>query len=394
MATFLPFKGIRATEDKMHLVASRSFLSYTEHELQDKLMNNPFTFLHVIQPTQQRDIADSSKFEQVRAVFDSFIDQGVFIQEDKESFYLYRQRKEGRDYLGWMGGISVEDYRQGVIKLHEHTIERRENLFAEYLAITGINAEPVLMFSRFSQPFKQWMEDVQLSVPLCNFSTTDKAQHTIWKMDDAASIQRVKSEFEQLSSIYIADGHHRSASSERLEKMHPEWPGTHQFLSFVMDEERLKIHPFHRAITELSCTPMELVQLLNVQFEKVDIQPNDIPKGCFGLVVPNGFHAYRFQDSIEIDSEKLSRQLLQSVIGIEDLRKDSRVRFIEGPKGITHIRHLVDIGKYTCAFLLSSVTTEELCSVADQGGVMPPKSTYIEPKLRSGLIIYPINHGI
>lgn len=394
MATFLPFRGIRATEDKMHLVASRSFLSYTEHELQDKLMNNPFTYLHIIQPTQQREVSEQQKFEEVRQVFDSFVAQGIFVQESEPSFYLYRQRKEGRDYLGWMGGMAVEDYRKGVVKLHEHTIERRENLFAEYLAITGVNAEPVLMFSRFSASFKQWMKELTNTPSLCNFSTTDKAQHTIWKVDDEKSIERIKNEFSELDAIYLADGHHRSASSERLETMHPEWPGTHQFLSYILDEESLNIHPFHRALTELPLTPDQLLQRLNSVFENVHIDAKEVPKGCFGLVTPMGIQGFRFKENEEIDSDKLSNQVLHAILGIADLRKDKRVRFIEGPKGVDHIQHLVKIGKYTCAFLLSAVTVEELCAVADRKGVMPPKSTYVEPKLRSGLIIYPINHGI
>jgi uncharacterized protein (DUF1015 family) len=394
MATFLPFRGIRATEDKMHLVASRSFLSYTELELQDKLMNNPFTFLHVIQPTQRRDVSDQQKFEEVRKVFDTFISQGVFIQEQEPSFYLYRQRKDGRDYLGWMGGIAVEDYRNGVVKLHEHTIERRENLFAEYLAITGINAEPVLMFSRFSSAFKNWMVSLTNAPALSNFSTTDKAQHTIWKIDGDEEKKRIQQEFEGLKAIYLADGHHRSASSERLEAMHPEWPGTHQFLSFVMDESSLHIHPFHRALTELNMTPAELVMRLNDVFEKIEIPFGEIPKGCFAVVTSSGMSGYRFLESEEIDPDKLSTQVLLNILGITDLRNDKRIRFIEGPKGLSHIEDMVNLGKYTCAFLLSAVSTDELCSVADRNGVMPPKSTYVEPKLRSGLIIYPINHAI
>jgi len=394
MANFLPFRGIRATEDKMHLVASRSFLSYTEQELQDKLMNNPFTFLHVIQPTQQREISDSEKFEQVRKVFDEFIAQGIFVQEDRESFYLYRQRKDGRDYLGWMGGIAVEDYRNGVIKLHEHTIERRENLFAEYLATTGINAEPVLMFSRFSEAFRDWMSSLQSGLPLCNFSTTDKAQHTIWRISDEASKEKVSAEFAHLNAIYIADGHHRSASSERLEKMHPEWPGTHQFLSFVVDESSMQIHPFHRAVVEMDISADELLTQLDQNFERVVFDGQSIPKGCFGVVISNEVMGFRFKESNEIDPDRLSNQVLTEILGIEDLRRDKRIRFIEGPKGWSYVQEMVNQGKYACAFLLSSVTTTELCAVADHNGVMPPKSTYIEPKLRSGLIIYPINHGI
>ncbi|MEY2938652.1 MAG: hypothetical protein RL062_1241 [Bacteroidota bacterium] len=393
MVTFHPFKGIRATQDKMHLVASRSFLSYNEKELKEKLTGNPFTFLHVIHPTQKRDVEEKIKFEEVRSIFDGFVQEGIFIQEQTPAFYLYRQLKDGKSYLGWMGGIAVDDYRNGKVKVHEHTIERRENLFADYLAVTGINAEPVLMFSRFSNEFKQWTAQIQERDALSDFTTTDKARHTIWVVQSEEDVDRIQGEFSRLNEVYIADGHHRSASSERLQRNHPEWEEARYFLSYIIDEDDLTIHPFHRMIADIDLREEEILSFLNSKFQPV--VESEIPtSGQFVCLTQNQRSVWSFLPDDKIDPDRIAEQVITPLTGIVDFRKDKRIRYSEGPKGEQFIQSAIASGKINCAFLLSSVTTEELCHIADGGGVMPPKSTYIEPKLRSGLIIYPISYGI
>lgn len=394
MAIFHPFKGIRATQDKMHLVASRSFLSYSEVELFDKLNSNPFTFLHIIQPTQKRDVPDLEKFLEVREKFDAFVEGGILIQEQTPSFYLYRQIKEGKVYLGWMGGISVEDYRKGVIKIHEKTIEKRENLFAEYLAVTGINAEPVLMFASFEKDFRSWTKGLQERLPLTDFTTTDKVRHTLWVVDQPEEIGLVIGQFESLSSVYIADGHHRSASSERLQKQHPEWKEAEYFLSYVMDQDDLTIYPFHRLVISEEWHEDQVKMHLEQYFEPVKEVRNEPLKGEFGYVTTGAITYWKFNAEEGLDPDKLANQVLAPLLQVDDFRKDKRIRYCEGPKGLTFIEDALKKNKIQSAFLLSSVSINELCDVANQGGVMPPKSTYIEPKLRSGLVIYPINYGI
>lgn len=394
MAGFHPFKGIRATQDKMHLVASRSFLSYSDIELNDKLTGNPFTFLHIIQPTQNREVAEQIKFQEVRKNFDDFVEQGVLIQEERPSFYLYRQIKNGKSFLGWMGGIAVEDYRSGVIKIHEHTIEKRENLFAEYLAITGINAEPVLMFSSYTPNFKKWTQELQDRQALSDFTTTDKVRHTLWVINDVEELERIQEEFQKFDSVYIADGHHRSASSERLQRQHPEWEEAKFFLSYVIDQADLTIHPFHRMISDERMDDGIIDSFLSDNFIRVE-EARDLPlKGEFGWRSALGTSYWKFKEEKGLDPEKLAHQVLGPLLEVQDFRKDKRIKYCEGPKGMAFIDESIAKQKIQSAFLLSSVTTEELCEVADQGGVMPPKSTYIEPKLRSGLVIYPINYGI
>jgi uncharacterized protein (DUF1015 family) len=315
------------------------------------------------------------------------------IQEERPSFYLYRQIKNGKSFLGWMGGIAVEDYRSGVIKIHEHTIEKRENLFAEYLAITGINAEPVLMFSSYSPNFKKWTQALQDRQALSDFTTTDKVRHTLWVIKDAEELERIQEEFQKFDSVYIADGHHRSASSERLQRQHPEWEEAKYFLSYVIDQADLTIHPFHRMISDERMDDGIIDSFLNDNFIRVE-EARDFPlKGEFGWRNASGTSYWKFKEEKGLDPEKLAHQVLGPLLEVQDFRKDKRIKYCEGPKGMAFIDESIAKQKIQSAFLLSSVTTEELCEVADQGGVMPPKSTYIEPKLRSGLVIYPINYG-
>jgi uncharacterized protein (DUF1015 family) len=396
MAILRPFRGIRATRDKMHLVASRSFLSYTEAELNEKLTNNPYTFLHVIHPTQKRDVAEQIKFLEVRNLFDAYVRNGVLVQETTESFYLYRQIKSGKTYLGWIGGIAIEDYQKGVIKIHEHTIEARENLFAEYLAITGINAEPVLMFAQLQSDFRSWMKGLQARQPLADFSTTDQAQHTIWCVDAPEEVSRIQKAFEAINTVYIADGHHRSASSERLHRQHPDWPGTAHFLSYIIDEEDLTIHPFHRLVKDVRFDEQQILEKIRERFESYTdlVQAEHPPKGVFGVVSKNNVTWWKFKEDVSIDPERLANQVLAPIFEFEDFRKDRRLKYSEGPKGIAHLQEQITNGQATVGFVLSAVGVDQLKSVADAHGVMPPKSTYIEPKLRSGLIIYPITYGI
>lgn len=395
MAKFEPFKGIRATRDKMHLVASRSFLSYSESELQNKLTTNPYTFLHVIHPTQKRDVAEHIKFMEVRNLFDAYVRNGILVQEHTESFYLYRQVKDGKSYLGWIGGIAIDDYRSGLIKIHEHTIESRENLFSEYLAVTGINAEPVLMFANLSGEFKSWMKSIEERQPLADFSTTDRARHTLWCIDDSNEIEKVRLCFSHLDAVYIADGHHRSASSERLYKNHPEWPGAANFLSFIIDEEDLTIHPFHRLVKDARYNEDYILKLVQERFQKFEqeVGGENPPSGVFGVVFKNNISWWRFNEDEQIDPDRLATQVLSPLFEFEDFRKDRRLKYAEGPKGIAFLQDQIAEGLATVGFVLSPIRVQELKNVADQKGVMPPKSTYIEPKLRSGLVIYPITYG-
>ena len=396
MAKFEPFKGIRATRDKMHLVASRSFLSYSESELQNKLSTNPYTFLHVIHPTQKRDVAEHLKFMEVRNLFDAYVRNGVLVQESDESYYLYRQVKSGKTYLGWIGGISVEDYRKGVIKVHEHTIESRENLFSEYLAVTGINAEPVLMFGHLDTAFKLWMQTIAQRTPFADFSTTDEAQHTLWCISDSSEVQKIRESFLKMESVYIADGHHRSASSERLYKQHPEWPGAAHFLSYVIDESDLTIHPFHRLVKDVRFGEEQILQMLQTKFVRYqgEVLNNQPPASVFGVVFKNNITWWSFKEDVAIDPDRLANQVLAPIFEFEDFRKDRRLKYSEGPKGIAHLQEQIGSGNATVGFVLSPVSVAQLKSVADQEGIMPPKSTYIEPKLRSGLVIYPITYGV
>jgi uncharacterized protein (DUF1015 family) len=213
-------------------------------------------------------------------------------------------------------------------------------------------------------------------------------------LSEKEEVAAVKSAFSELESIYIADGHHRSASSESLQRLHPEWEEAKYFLSYIIDQEDLTIHPFHRMISDEAMKDEVIESFLKQNFLPVDNTRIYPLKGEFGWRSVSGTSFWKFKEEEGLDPEKLAHQVLTPLMKVEDFRKDKRIKYCEGPKGVSFIDESIKKNKIQSAFLLSSVTTEELCAVADQGGVMPPKSTYIEPKLRSGLVIYPINYGI
>jgi uncharacterized protein (DUF1015 family) len=216
---FKPFKAVLPAADKVHLVASRSYVSYSKEDLVEKLSGNPYTFLHVIHPDVDGDYRGRriAYFEEVRKNYEKFLSEEIFSLEGKASFFIYRQETPEFSFQGLLGAVSVEDYEQGKVKIHEHTISQREGRFTDYLDTTGINAEPVLLMSK-EETCSNLMERVCSENPLYCFTTTDRVKHTVWQISSTEDIEEVESEMSRVNELYIADGHHRSASSVALKQ--------------------------------------------------------------------------------------------------------------------------------------------------------------------------------
>jgi len=222
LANIKPFKAFRPTRDKVHLVASRSYISYTKPDLIRKLDENPFTFLHILNPqykTDKQSFTNSKeKFEKVKRKFTDFVNQQILIQDKKESYYVYRQIKDGHPYLGIIACASVADYYSNVIKKHEATITKREKIFKNYLETVQINAEPVCFTYPNHDKIDRITNEKILDRPEYDFTTTNRDRHSFWKIDDEKTVEKITAYFSEIKSIYIADGHHRSASSALLGK--------------------------------------------------------------------------------------------------------------------------------------------------------------------------------
>lgn len=407
MARITPFRAVRPVADKVHLVASRSYVSYNPAALKRKLDENPFTFIHIINPEfgQEKKAKPNSteRFVKVRERYNAFCREGIFMQDENPAFYIYRQENGERSFTGIICGISIDEYRYGNIKIHEHTLTERENTFCKYLDTCNFNAEPVLLTYRENAAEVQTLISARMSErPLYDFSTTDRHRHQLWSIGNAEEVQKIQKAFDLIPHVYIADGHHRMASSallgEERRKQNSGGEGMYNFaLAMLMPAEMLDIKPFHRLVN-LGASFNEVSFLAQLKKGFVVTRQSDslLPdeKRYWGMRLASGWYGLRLKEpdfahskSEQLDAMILTRKILQPILGIEDQKTDKRIQFIPGNESIVAHERAIDKGAASVLFTLSKVDADELFDVADAGEVMPPKSTWIAPKLRSGLTV-------
>ncbi|MEM7163199.1 MAG: DUF1015 domain-containing protein [Bacteroidota bacterium] len=398
MAIVKPFRGIRPAHDKVHLVASRSYISYKKRDLEAKLNSNPYSFIHIINPEfgGQKTARANSKalFQKIREKFEEFLSDGIFIQENENAFYIYEQYIDGESITGIIGLASTIDYGKGGIKIHEQTLSKREALFCDYLKICDIHAEPVLLSYPDHKGLELLISQTKKDRPLYDFSTTNRVRHKLWAIGQESLIQEVEKSFKEIPELYIADGHHRCASSyllsqqNQIKENHP----YNFFMSLFVPESQLKIFEFNRLIKDLNgMDAREFLEALEEHFEislKEELfEPSK--KGQFSLYLNEQWYSLNCKRITDLlDAQLLNELVLAPLLDIKDLRNDKRVGFIGGKGAALRMKAAVDKNKFTAAFGLYPVDISELKGIADKGEIMPPKSTYIEPKLRSGLTIY------
>jgi uncharacterized protein (DUF1015 family) len=408
LTKIIPFKAIRPTRDKAQLVTSRPYYDYSNIMLEAKLKGNPYSFIHIINPEFEEE--DKTKpnsperFQKVRNKFEDFFNEGVFMQEEQPSLYIYKKTTEHHVYLGVIGGASIDEYKQGHIKKHEQTLTERETVFSNYLKVVEFNAEPVLLFHDNREKLDQLLTRLTLDRPEYEFTTTDKAKHELWVVSNPKDIEAIQHIFEDIDNVYIADGHHRSASSVRFyDESENKTEQKAHFLSFFISSDRLNIMDYNRLVKGINNLPEnELLKKIDHHFIVTEIK-EDVPKsrGLHNILMYLNHKWYNLQAREEIinrnnpveslDTYILSHFLLKPILAVKSLQTDERVGFINGRKGMEGIKELVDQQKYDIGFGLAPVTPKQLKDVADANLIMPPKSTWIEPKLRSAMVIYPLN---
>ena len=410
MAKLIPFKAVRPRRDLAHLVVSRPVSTYPSAILKAKLKENPFTFIHIIHPeffeNDKNRTAPNSKarFLKVKAKFEEFCDKNVFIKEDNASLYIYRQTKNNHEYLGVISGSSIEEYQQNVIKKHEATLTSREEMFTNYLDIVGVNAEPVLLSHEKNESIDRLLIKITQTRPEYEFSTADTVKHELWVVQ-GQQMNELLSEYEKIPTTYIADGHHRSASSARLaERLNKKGGATdlhNYFLTYLISEDRLNILPFNRLCRSLNGeTPDSLLEKLSIHFNVEPLKTRKEPEQihCIHCYLNQKWYALTCKPEIidtseavkQIDAEILTQYILTPLLGIKDLKTDKNIKFISGEYGSVAVEKECKKLGFEVGFALYPVLVEQLKRVADENAIMPPKSTYIEPKLRSGLTIYTI----
>jgi uncharacterized protein (DUF1015 family) len=411
MAKVIPFKAIRPENDKVHLVASRSVDGYNANELRDKLMENPFSFLHVINPDFEDNLKTTAgskeRLIKIKKRFKNFINAKIFLRDETASYYLYRQVKNENIYIGIIGCTSIDDYMSGVIKIHEQTLTQREEKLKDYLEVCEFNAEPVLFCYPNDAEIDKLCEDVMTYRPDYDFTTTDKVRHTLWVINKSKSIKLISDRFSKIPSIYIADGHHRSASAALLGKLRrasdKNYTGTeayNYYLGVFFPENQLRIYDYNRVVKDLNGLSVDqLVEKISKNFDikRVDTEifkPSKkhelsmyVDGKWYSLLVKKGM--YKDDNPVgSLDVYILGEQILSPVFNIHDLKTDKRIAFIPGIKGPEALKEMVDQRKAAVAFGVFPVTLEHLKWIADTNNIMPPKSTWVEPKMRSGLVIY------
>lgn len=403
MAKIIPFKAVRPAPDKVALVSCRMYDDYSSAELAAWLSFNPYSFLHVINPAyaNTQRITSDKRFKGVTHKYNDFKKENILIEEEKPMFYLYEIQTKNNTFTGIIAGTSIEDYQKNIIKKHEDTLQYRVELFKDYLHQTGFNTEPVLITYPDSSEVNTFIAIHKKNRPIYEFSTTNKEKHTLWKIDTESEINLLTEHFEAIPNLYIADGHHRSASAEMLYEQDKTTgnPNLNYFMSFLIAESNVKIYEFNRVIHDLNGHSKEdFIKLLAENFVIKDkkselFQPRS--KYEFGMYLDGHFYAlqYKHKESEKgilenLDAQILYDTVLHPILGIDDLRNDERIDYIPGKQSILNIKKLIDEGEFAVGFMLYPSDINEIKLLADNNLIMPPKSTYIEPKFRSGLLVY------
>lgn len=411
MATVKPFRGIRPPRNLVEQVASRPYDVLNSDEARAEAAGNPKSLYHIIKPEIDFPAGTDEHDERVydRAVenFQAFRQNGWLVQDDADHYYIYAQTMDGRTQYGIVVAANVHDYVNGVIKKHELTRRDKEDDRMRHVRINNANIEPVFFAFPDNEILETIIRKVTSTEAEYDFTAPDGFGHHFWVVDDPADIAAITEAFAAMPSLYIADGHHRSAAAARvgLEKAQtdPNHTGDEEynyFLAVAFPASHLRIIDYNRVVRDLNgLTPEQFIKALEKDFIVV-------PKGA-ETYTPAGLHNFslyldgqwysltaregRYDDADPIgvlDVTISSDLILRDILGIHDLRSDKRIDFVGGIRGLGELKRRVDSGEMALALALYPVSMKQLMDIADTGNIMPPKTTWFEPKLRSGLVIH------
>jgi len=404
MADIVPFKAVRPKRCKVHLVSSRPFYTYKKSHLKAKLETNPYSFLHVINPEFKKNHGTKpnsiERFNLVKDQYEKFKTNNLFIQDEKSSFYVYKQTTPSGEFTGIIAGASVLDYSNDLIKKHENTILKRENLFKKYLDVCHFHAEPVLLSYAFNDEIANIISSKKVERPEYEFATTDNKNHELWIIDDPVIIEKLVEAFKKVDKIYIADGHHRASSSKLYFEGHQRKQSSKYFLSFLVDTKNIHIIEFNRLVKNIFPHNKDtLFKALNENFVLSEGKFNEVSpsnKREIGMYFNKKWYLLTIKKEMlknlsfkqKLNSQLVSDFILKSILNIPDLRKDKRVEFISGMDTNQNTFSKIDKLENGMLLKLFPHTMDEIIQIADLGETMPPKSTWIEPKIRSGVTVY------
>ncbi len=406
MAVIKPFKAVRPTRDKACWVSCKALDSYSKDKLKSILEFNPYTFLHVVNPAYKYSdggISEETLFKLVKNRYLEFKEDGILFQDTTPYLYIYKKiTPKHQVYTGIVGAMSVEDYRNNIIKKHEETLAKREELFEYYLKNTGFNAEPVLLTYPDNTVIEQIISKYTETRAEYEFSTQDKNLHLLWIIDNQEDINLVQTAFKDINTLHIADGHHRTTASlllaDYLAERNLNHNGTEDynfFMSYLLPESQINISSFNRFIKDLNGYTKETFLMELDTYFKIEKLGNNLyvptKKQHFSMYLDGSFYELELRKSSDnkvLDSEILFDKILKGILGIGDIRYDERICYSSDIKAPLELKTRVDSGEFAVSFGMKPVSIEEIKEVTSQGRTLLPKTTYICPKIRSAMTIY------
>ncbi|MDQ6630208.1 MAG: DUF1015 family protein [Verrucomicrobiota bacterium] len=404
MATIKPFAALRPKPELAEKICELPYDVMSSDEARELAKNNPFSFLHVSKPEIDLpptiDIYDARVYAKGKENFAKLIADGALKQDSQPCFYLYRQIMGNHNQIGLVAAASCEEYLSNIIKKHEFTRPDKEDDRVRHIETLNSQTGPVFLAYRAVIALDEFTKIKTAEKPDIDFTAQDGVRHSAWKISDAASIEKIKSEFSKIPFLYIADGHHRSAAAARVYQSRKGAGERGNFLTVIFPHNQMQILPYNRVLKDLNgLTPETLLQKLDAIFiVKANGAAKPKHKHELSLFLDDRWHSLNFRpqfistnDPIEkLDVTLLQKFVLAPIFGIEDQRTSKKINFVGGIRGTSELEKLVNSGEYACAFSMFPTSIEDLMTIADADGIMPPKSTWFEPKLRDAMFCHMI----
>lgn len=415
MATIKPFKGIRPPKELVESIESRPYDVLSSKEAREEAGDNEMSLYHIIKPEidfeEDIDEYDPRVYQKAADNFKKFMDKGWLVQDDKENYYLYAQTMNGKTQYGLVVGAAVADYMSGLIKKHELTRCDKEEDRMKHVRVCNANMEPVFFAYPDNARLDEIIKRVAQNEPEYDFiAPIDGFRHRFWIISNEDDIRAITEEFAKIPALYIADGHHRSAAAAlvgaelaRKDENHTGNEEYNYFMAVCFQASQLTILDYNRVVKDLNgLTPEQFINALSKNFI-IEKKGSETYKplcihnfslyldGCwYSLTAKEG--TYNDSDPIGVlDVDISTRLILNEILNIQDLRSDKRIDFVGGLRGLEELKKRVDSGEMKAALALYPVSMKQIMDIADNGAIMPPKATWFEPKLRSGLVIHKLS---
>jgi uncharacterized protein (DUF1015 family) len=410
LATIRPFKGFRPVPELVAQVAAKPYDVLNSEEARAEAGDKPLSFLHVGKPEIDlpRDIHlyDERVYQKGKENLQKLISQGVLREDPTPCFYLYAQTMNDHTQYGLVGCASVQEYLNDTIKKHEHTRKDKEDDRTRHVEVTNAHSGPIFLTYRAQPALDGIVDRLKRSPALNDFVADDGIRHQLWVINDQTTINDIVRAFRTVPALYVADGHHRSAAAARVGKeradRNPHHTGTEEynyFLAVLFPHNQLRIMDYNRVVKDLNGRTSEqfmaeVKRLFTVEEHQGQVRPAQ--KGEYGMFLNKRWYKLTAPSSLlaspdpveRLDVSVLQKQLLQPILGIDDPRTSKRVDFVGGIRGLGELERRVNSGEMAVAFALHPTSITELLAIADAGKIMPPKSTWFEPKLRDGMVVH------